>query len=196
MQSLFGGLGSLFGNMSASNPYDAANPYFSQMEPMLQKYLGQYTNMGSQVLPQLQGQYNSLLSDPTAMMKKIGSGYQASPGFQWQVGQSTNAANNAASAGGMLGSPQEQQQLATTVNGLANQDYNTYMNQALGQYGLGLSGLGNLNQMGFNAANNMSQGIGSMYLNQAQNAVKSQDWNNQQQGGIFGGIGSMIGSFF
>ena len=70
-----------------------------------------------------------MVNDPNALYSKFGQGFQQSPGYKFQVDQATNAANSAASAGGMLGTPAEQQQLAGTVGGLANQDFYNYMNQ-------------------------------------------------------------------
>lgn len=129
---------------------------------------GQYNNLMG-MLPQLQGQYNSLLGglpglqsqygqmsqNPGDFINQIGKGFQQSPGFQFQVDQATNAANRAAAAGGMLGSPMEQHELANSVNGMANKDYYNWLNQALNQHTQGLAGQQGLYNMGLNGINNL-----------------------------------------
>lgn len=143
--------------------------------PDLQKQYGSLTGMG----PEVQNQYMNLIKDPTSIMNQIGEGYQASPGYQYQVDQATNAANRAAAAGGMLGSPEEQSYLAKDITGLANQDYYNYMNQALGQYGTGLQGATNLYGLGLQG----QQGLYNQGLNLLEQGTKygygaSQDYAN------------------
>ena len=189
-------LGGMFGNSQWKNPADAANPYMNQIPDIYKQYLSPYTQMGQQAMPQLMQQYQQLMRDPTAMMSKIGAGYQASPGYQNNVDQATKAANQAAAAGGMVGSPQEQQELAKQVSGMANQDYYNYLNTGLGQYGQGLAGMGDMNQMGFNAANNMAGGLSSNLMNQAQLAYAGQQNKNENEGGFWGGLGGAAGGLF
>jgi hypothetical protein len=174
--------------MGTNNPSDSAMPYYNQIPGTLKQYYDPYVNMGQRAMGSVEGQYNNLMNDPTAMMKQIGSGYKASPGYQWQVDQATKGANQAAAAGGMVGSPAEQQQLAQTTTGLANQDYYNYMNQALGQYQSGLQGMGQLNQMGFNAAQGLAGGLSSNLMNQGNMAYAGTANQNQQRGQMWGNI--------
>jgi hypothetical protein len=218
----FGGLGAglmgLFGG--SNNPYDSASEYYKQIPGAVSPYLNPYINAGRGAMGQLQDQYgkmvgnyggvqdkyNQLMNDPNAFLAKIGAGYQKSPGFDWQMNQGMNAANNAAAAGGMAGSPQHQQQAATMAEGLANQDYYNYMNKALGAfntglsgnaglYGMGIQGLQGLNNQGYNASNNMANMMNDYLSNQGQMAYAGQAYNNQQQGNmwgdIFGGLGAL-----
>lgn len=189
-------LGSLFGMGQGKNPADAANPYYNQIPDILKQYMSPYVNMGQQAMPQLMEQYQKLLQDPTAMMNQIGSGYQQSPGYQFNVDQATNYANHAAAAGGMQGSPQEQQQLAQTVSGIANQDYYNYLNQGLGQYNQGLAGMGSMNQMGFNAASGLSGDLARSLMNQGNLAYAGQNNQNQSQGGFWGSLGGLAGAAY
>jgi len=193
------GMGGLFGSMLggglfSKNPADAANPYLEQIYGKVSPYFDPYIQVGQKALPELQKQYGNLINDPTAMMKQIGGGYQASPGYQWNVDQATKAANNAAAAGGMLGSPAEQQQLAQTVTGLANQDYYNYMDRGLQQYGMGLGGLGNMTQMGYGAGRDLSSILNDQLMSQAQLAYAGQANQNQAQGGLWGALGSAAGA--
>jgi hypothetical protein len=191
MGGLFGSM--LGGGMTFKNPADAANPYLSQITGQVSPYFQPYIQAGQQALPQLQQQYGSLLNDPMGMMNKMGSGFQQSPGYQFQVDQATKAANNAASAGGMLGSPAEQQSLAGTVTGLANQDYYNALDHSMNLYGQGLTGMGNMAQMGYGAGRDLSSIIEDQLMSQAKLAYEGQNAKNQSEGGMFGGLGGLLG---
>ncbi len=189
---LFGAGLTAFGMNSFQNPADSAMPYLNGIQGQMQPYFQPYMDAGKSALPTLQGQYNQLMNNPTAVMNGIGSTYQQSPGYQFQVNQAQNSANHAAAAGGMLGSPAEQQSIAGTVNNLANQDYNTYLNQGLGLYSQGLQGMQGLNQMGYNASTGFGDDIGSIGQSQANLAYAGAANQNQSQQGAMGGIGGLV----
>lgn len=206
-----------YGMSQYQNPADAGMPYLGQINQMLPSYFQPYINAGNQALPALQQQYGQLLgqggnllnqygqmmNNPGAIMGKIGAGFQQSPGYQFQVNQALGAANRAAAAGGMAGSPAEQQQIAGTVNQLANQDYYNYLNHGLGiynqgvqgaagMYGMGLQGMGDLARMGYGASANLGEDLASALMSQAQLAYAGQANQNQSQQGALGGIGGLI----
>lgn len=183
----------IFGNSNYKNPADSAMPYLNQLSNSLPGYYQPYINAGNGALNTLQGQYGNLINDPGALMAKIGGGFQQSPGYQFQVDQALGAANRAAAAGGMVGSPMEQQNIATTVNGLANQDYYNYLNHGIGLYDRGLQGEEGINQMGFNASNNLAQQMAQALATQAQLAYAGQNNENQSNGGSWGAIANGIG---
>ncbi len=193
------GLAGLFGG-GGKDPYDAAKGYYDKIPGTISPYFNPYIDAGRSALSQTQGQFGNLINDPSGMYNKIAGGYHQSPGFQWQMGQGMNAAGNAAASGGMAGSPQHQQQAATMAEGLANQDFQNYMSQALGLYGTGLSGMQNINQMGYNASDQLAGGLANNLQNQGNMAFAGQAAKNQSRGSswgnIFGGIGSLLGAFF
>lgn len=101
-------LSSLFGgghHGMSSNPANAANSYLDQIP-------GQYMN------PEM---YNTIASQ-----------YKQSPGYDYRLKQALGGVNNAQAAGGMLGSRQNQKFAAETSEGLADQDFNNYMQQRMG----------------------------------------------------------------
>lgn len=173
------------------NPANSAMPYLNQIAGMLPQYFQPWINAGQQALPQLQQQYGQLLNNPGGVMNNIGAGFHQSPGYQFQTQQALNAANRAAAAGGMVGSPEEQQNIATTVNGLANQDYYNYLNHGMSMYGMGLQGEGNLAQMGYGASANLGDDLASSLMSQAQLAYSGQSDVNQ---GRFGMLGNVMGA--
>lgn len=174
------GIGALgaFGQHSLAG---AANPYLQQAG----QYYAPYMQAGQAMLPGLESQYGQLTGDPAAMLARFGAGYQQSPGYQAQVSAALRSANQAAAAGGMAGSPAEQQALAGRVSGITAQDYQNYLQNVLGLYGQGLGGMGGLAGMGLQAAG----GAADVAKTQAQLAYAEQMRRNQAGGGLFGGIG-------
>ncbi len=196
------GLGNIFGQLfgnymgQGKNPYDAAMQQYGQAPQQFQNIYGPYMQQGLGADRQAMGQYGQLINDPGRRMNEIGKGYQASPGYEWQKGQMTNAVNNMGAAGGMAGSPQNQQQMAETIGGLANQDYNRYLQNAMGMYGMGLNGMNQIGGRGMEAGMNYGNQMGNYYGNMAQLAGGGQQYQNQQNQNMWGGIGSALGSIF
>lgn len=189
------GAGLLGNAFSNKNPAKGAMKYLNQVPGVAQSYYDPYINAGKNALPTLQQQLQSLISNPTALMKMIGSQYQQSPGYQFEVDQATKAANQAAAAGGMAGSPAEQQALAEVIQGISSRDYNNFLNQGIGLYNQGLAGEEGINEMGYKATNNLVQQIIDSILSKAKLSYAGQVNKNESSGGIFGpllGLGAKI----
>lgn len=178
-----------------NNPADAAQGYLDQLSPMMQQQYNPYIQAGQQALPQLQQQYQAMLNPN--FINQFGQNFQQSRGYQFQTQQATNAANRAAAAGGMVGSPQEQQNLAGAIGGMANQDYYNWLNHAMNIFGSGLQGEHQLYNTGFNASNELANNLGSIGESQANLAYAGQQNQNQMEGGMFGAglgfLGSLVG---
>lgn len=188
--------GQFLGANSWKNPADSAMPYLNQMRDTITPYYQPYMQAGQQAMGALMPQYQSLMSNPSGALNQMGQGYQASPGYQYNVDQATKAANQAAAAGGMVGSPAEQQSLAGNISGMASQDYNTWLSNVLGLYGQGMQGMQGINQMGFNANSDMANSLGNNLNSQANLAYAGQMGANQNKGGLIGGAAKAIGSLF
>lgn len=160
-----GALGGLFGG--GGDEEKDTNKYLDQIPDELKKYLMPYINAGQNSLGKVGGEYDKLMSDPNSIISKIGSGYKESPGYQWRLNQGTNAINNANAAGGMAGTGQHQQQAGELAGNLANQDYQQYLQQALGLYGTGLQGNQGLAEMGLGAGSSLGQSIAQMLMGKA-----------------------------
>lgn len=220
--------------LNNQNPADAAQQYYNQIPGVLNNTYSGYINAGNNALPQMQNQYSNLLSNPTGTMSSInsqspyqnllanpggfindiGSNYHQSPGFQFALQQALQGANHAASAGGMAGSPQHEQQNMGVATGLANQDYNNYiqnslgayntgaqenqnwMTGGLGQYGQGLSGEQNIYNTGYGASNEYGQSLANALQSQGSLAFQGQAQQNQNQGDIFGSLANLAGTVF
>jgi hypothetical protein len=175
------------------SPEKSANKYLNQVSPMAKQYYNPYIQAGLSALPQLQSNYSQLTSNPSGMFSNLGQGYQQSPGYQWQLGQAQQGANQAAAAGGMSGSPQAQQYGAQVSSDIANQDFYNYISQALGLYQTGLGGLSGLNQMGFQGSSNLVDLLSNLLGSQSELAYQQKREDIADLSSVFGAIGS---SFF
>lgn len=186
---------SIFGG---SDPYDEAAEYLDKIEPMLRGIYDPYVDYGMRAMPTLEEQYAMLLSDPGALYSMMGQGFESSPGYQFQLDQAMNAANQSAAAGGMAGTPAHQQQAMGYAQGLAGQDYQNYMNQMMNLYGRGLSGTEGQLQTGYGAGNQLASGLSGLYGSQANLASSQAAAQNKQLASLLGGIGgaALSGGWF
>jgi len=141
--------------------------YLSEIPGIISPHYKPFEEAGFRSIPTLEQQYGALINNPEMLLNQIGGGHRASPGYKFKTEEAIKAANQAAAAGGMLGSPSHQQSLAKTVTGLADQDYYNYLQNALGLFGAGLGGFGNLNQIGYNAASSLGEDLGNVQMNKA-----------------------------
>lgn len=189
-------LSNFFGG--GKNPADAAMPFLNQIPGQTNQFYQPYFNAGTNALPQLQQQYSGLTSDPGAMMNQFGQSYQQSPGLNFAIQQALGASGNAAAAGGMAGSPQHEQQNMQLANDIASQDYNNWMNNALGLYGAGLQGQQGLANMGQQAGQSNADMIAQTLAQQGNLAFQGQAQKNKNQnsaiGSLFGLAGAAMGA--
>lgn len=182
------GLMGLFGG-GGTNPADAAMPYLDKIPGATGKYFDPYINAGKNALPTLEEQYQQLLNGPGGKLNTIGKDYQQSPGFQFALQQALQGGNQAAAAGGMAGSPMHEQANMATATGLANQDYNQWLEKALGLYGRGLTGEEGTANRGLNASTSQADQVAQALAAQAKLKYEGQAQQNQRQGS---GIGDFI----
>lgn len=195
------GLGQgIYNSFFAKDPAKGAMGYLNQIPGQISPYYNPYVNAGQSALGNVQGQYSNLLNDPSALIQKLSQGYQQSPGFNFQRDQGLQAINNASAAGGMAGSMQHQQQAGELATNLSNQDFQQYLQHALGLYGQGLQGMQGLSDQGLNAGNTLAQLLGHNLENQSQlSYAGTANQNKTKSGGfgdILGGIGSLAALAF
>jgi hypothetical protein len=181
---------------SKSNPANAAQPYLNQIPGTITPYYQPYIDQGQKSLKMLGQQYGQQVYNPDQIINTLGSGYETSPGYEWDVQQGTEAVNNAAAAGGYAGTPQHQQQAAEMTEGIADKDYNTYMDEALGLRSQGLRGEEGLNSMGYSASNTLAENLAQVLMSQANLAYAGAANKNQMQRGLLGGaIGAGLDAY-
>lgn len=186
------GIGSMFG--SYKDPFKAGMPYLDKIPGQLHEYFDPYINRGNRQGDLLESQYGDLLNDPGGMLNRIGGGYQQSPGFKFALQQALQGAGHAAAAGGMAGSPMHEQQNMGLATNLANQDYNTWIQNALGLHGRGMSGAENMYGIGAKAGMGLGENLASIEAQKARMAMEAANAKNQRNGGILGAFGGGIGS--
>lgn len=188
---ILGGLGGLFGG---DNEEKGTDEWLNQIPEEMRQYLGPYIDAGRGAIPhlnELSDEYQKMYQDPNSIISRIGAGYRESPGYKWRLGQGEQAITNSAAAGGMLGTGQHQQQAGELAGHLADQDYQNYLEQALGLYRGGLQGRTGIEQnifgVGANAAGDLAGSLGDL-LNQraklnyersaSRNKASSDMWSN------------------
>lgn len=184
LSNLFGGGGHF------TNPYDSAINTYEPYGDMLDPYMQQ----GSYALPREHEAINNMMAgNGTQQINDIMSHYSASPYAKYQEGQAQKAANNAASVGGLIGTPQEQQALAQNISGIVSKDQQNYLNNALGQYNRGFGGLSALGNMGFGATQQYGDYLGNLANYKAQQQAAQNQYDAQKRKNMLSGIGNLIG---
>lgn len=186
------GIGGLFSN---NDPTRGVGKYYDQIPGAINPYYNPYFQAGKNTLPGLQNTYGQLTNNPGEFLNNIGANYHQSPGFQFALKQALGGANRAAAAGGMAGSPENEQQNMSIATGLADQDYNNWLGKATGLFGEGLNGQQNLAGMGFQAGNSMAEQIAQALAQRGNLQYASNVGQNQARGSaldnIFGGAASL-----
>lgn len=194
MAGMFDSLGSLFGGAFGlmNNPYGDAANQFKKYSNKSAGYQNPFFNLGKESI----GQYQDWLSgmkDPTEFLNNLIGNYQQSEGSKYLQDQAMKAATNAASASGLTGSTPFQLQAQQNASGIASQDMNNWLQNALGinnQYGQGL--WGNIGA-GQNAANNLSNIFGNLGSNLGGAKFGQHQLNNQNFSDIFSGLLGLFG---
>ncbi len=192
--AIAGGASLLGGFMSSNASQDAAKEQAQAEEKAIQAQqqmynqnvarLSPWVNAGSTSLSNLQGLLGSngmggALTTPFSAQQ-----YQQSPGYQWQLGQGTQAIMNNASAMGGINSGNTLKALQSYGQGLANQDYyqaqNAYTNWQNQVYGMnagmsntGVNAAGQTANLGANTANSIGQNLTGIGNAQAAGTVGS-----------------------
>lgn len=180
-----GFLGGLFGDSGA--PYDEAMKQYQQWANKAQNVQNPYLQAGQGAI----GDYQNWLKkqqDPSGFINNLMGGYQESPYAKYMQQQSIRAGQNAASAGGLMGSTPFAQQLQQNASNISGQDMNQWLQNVLGvntQYGQGQQNLMTGGQNAANALTNMYNNMGQQMGQAAygKKAGEDQDFWNMIGGG-------------
>lgn len=182
------GMGAIAGGFLSVNPAEEAMKYASTLGEAVAPYFDPYIEAGLGALDILYDEYGNLITDPNQIYNKLAAGFEASPGYEYNYNQAMNASNSAAAAGGMLGSPAHTQQSQEMATQLANQDYYNYLDRMMSLYSTGLGGMGEINQMGYGASNQMAAYMAQQIMAEAYLAAMAAKFQNAQTGSMLGGI--------
>lgn len=184
---------SLYKSFNPDDPTKQAQKYMGQIPGTVKPYYDPYIEAGGKSREQLMDEYQQLMENPDEVYNRIGKGYQQSPGYQFQLQQALSAGNNAAAAGGMIGSPAHEQNQMAVAQGLAAQDYDKYFENAMGLYGKGLGGYGDINKMGYESSDELAKILGNNIQNQASLSYKGAAEQNAGRGAFWGNAIKLAG---
>jgi len=178
MSFISNAIGSLFGTTQQADAATLASQQQAQSQAAaqaaLQKNLAPYSQIGTAVLPQLLKSlgYNGTFDSSGNISGITGSGFQFNPtdlqntpGYQFTLNQGLQGVNNQMSSQGLLGSGAQQKAIANYTTGLAQNTYNQQYQNALSQYMTNAGQLGNLLNLGQNAAAGIGQGAYNSNVN-------------------------------
>ena len=183
---LFAFLGGMFGK--SGDPYKDYMKQYQDWVNKAQNVQNPFVNAGTGAI----GDYQKWLSgmqDPSKFINNMMGQYQESPWAKYQQNQAMHAGQNAASAGGLIGSTPYMQQAQQSAHDISGQDMGNWMQNVLGinnQYGQGQN---NLINYGSNAANALTNLYGQSARDMGEAAYgkrlgKNQDFWNMINGGI------------
>lgn len=178
------------------NPARGAQEPLDKIPGTITPYYKPYAEAGMNALPGYQDIMNKLLQNPDEFINMLGKGYQKSPGYDWRMEQGQNAINNASASGGMLGTPQHQQQAGELATNLADQDYEKYMDRILQGLGLGAQGTAGIIGQGAQSSGDLATALAQALMSKSNLRYAGQANQNQMTGGLLGNIIGGIGSFF
>lgn len=169
------------GVSTSGSPSGIISQYSSYLKPFYQtgvNAMSQYSNLAGQ-----------LAQDPAGFTNQIMSGYTASPYEQYQQQLLGQQANQAAAAGGMLGTPNEQQALMQKAQQMAGASQQQYYQDVMQPFQMGAQGLQDLTHQGYQTAGQYGDLLGNLGQIQA-----SQDSQNQNLlGSLIGGAAGILG---
>jgi hypothetical protein len=192
LSSFFGGL---FGD--SDKPYEDAMDQYKEWAGKGEAVQQPYLDAGKRGMGNFEDWLNGQ-KDPSGFINHLMSQYQTSPYAKFQMQQGQNAANNAASASGMMGSTPFMQASQDYAQNISSKDMNSWLEHVLGintQYGAGENALMRGGQGAANALTNMYGDMGREMGEAAygRRAGQNQDRNNMWAGamdmfknGIFG----------
>lgn len=193
-----GGIGQGIGGLlnyfltDPSKPYKDASGQLDKYYGQAQQALSPYMNAGQNAL----GNYQNALApmgNSQQYINNIMNGYQESPWakFQQQYGQ--KAMQNAASAGGMLGSGAQWKAAADYSQGLSSRDMQQWLQNNLGVTDRYTQGQQDISHMGFGGAQSLAQLLAQLGQSQAGMAYGAGQAGNQ---GMTNMIGGLVGGLF
>lgn len=184
------------------DPSREAMGYINQIPQMAREQYEPFIKTGQEGVSSLQSGYGSMATDPAQYINALMQAYQPSKAYQFQRDEGLRAAGNTAAAGGYRGTEEDILNSQRLTSALLGQDMQNWLGNVLGAQGAGLSGLHNLYNTGFNAAQGLSGDVANAYGTQGSLAFQGAREHNQRQqdrlaalGQIAGNALPMLGSF-
>src|SRR6187402_2095651 len=114
---------------------DAAMDEYRKIPGQLEKYYNPYIQQGQDAGSKYTQNLDMMMkNNGKDFVNDIFNSYQESPQYKFASGQATTAAENAAAAGGTLGTGAHQAQLADYIQGLSSRDQGDYFNRIMSNF--------------------------------------------------------------
>lgn len=186
--AIIGGLGSIAGGLfGSSGAKSAARAQAAAQQAAIDEQRRQFDLTREDMAPWRAAGEGALnrLQDPQ-------SAFQASPGYDYALGQSQQAIERARSATGGLASGNTLAALQQNAIGLANQDYGNWWNQQAGLAGVGQNATNQLAQLGAQTSGN----IGNLMAAQGDARASGIAGSANAWGNALGTLGSIGYNYF
>lgn len=187
-------LDSIFGKKGSSNPASDASPYLDQIPGMGTGQLSPYINSGLQSGANAKTAFDFMTSDPTGFLDMLMKGYKTSEGYNFKKDLLTKELGNTAAAGGVAGTPYDQLNQGSAVQGLLSEDMQQYLSNLLGINKTGLEGETGIANRGFGASEDLLSLLQGNANQKAGLAFNSAQQNNADKSGLFNMIAKALGA--
>lgn len=186
----FGGGGRGGGGGDASG---AAMQYLNQIPGIVKPYHEPFIKQGQEASAISNPIYKKMAQDPTTFLNQLMQTYSPSEGYKFRQKELTRAAQNSAAQGGFAGTRNDQLSQAELVNGLLNQDIDSYLSKLFGIQGAGLEGQESNTHRGFLSSHALADLLGSNLSQQGGLAFQGQAQRNANRMGRGNALLSLLG---
>jgi hypothetical protein len=182
------------------NPADAAMPYLEQIPGTITPYYQPYIDTGTQAMQLFFDQIKQLATAGGAsnIYNQMAANYTTSPGTQTAIDNATKQSNQVAAANGMFGTPSEQAAVAAETEALSYKDFNEYMSQVLGLYGMGVKGEEFLTGVGQKSSSELASDLAKVLMSEAgleyESVMGENKYNAAQSSANSQFLGSLLGT--
>jgi hypothetical protein len=143
-----------------------------------------FREVGTSAIRQLGSEFGLKNPDGTAIAP-TGSGFMASPGYQFRLNEGIKAQERSAASRGLLRSGAAVKAIQRYGEGLASSEYGDYFNRLAGLAGAGQSASGSTAAAGGQAASGISNAIGNAGNARASSYINTASSINQGLNNIF-----------
>lgn len=175
------------------NPAKKAMPYIEEAKKTTHQYYDPYVEQGQRVGGAYEGTAGEMAQNPQDYLNALMDSYQESPAFARQRDAALSAMSNSAAAGGMTGTPMDQQNSASLAASLASEDMQKWLDKVLGVQNTGMSAEQNIYNTGYNASSSAASDLSNLGGQQAQLAYQAQQAKNMQRANAMKGLATVLG---
>ena len=174
-------LSELFGGGNKNSPMDSANKYLNQIPGQAHNTYDPYITQGQESGKNAHNAYEEMLNDPQGFINKIMNGYKESDQYKYQSNKIGGALSNTAAAGGIAGTPLDQQNQGEVLQGLLSADQQQWLQNILGRYDTGLKGEEGEATRGYDSSGKLNDIINGTSASQAGLAFNDAQQKNSQK---------------